>query len=740
MTQLKSDKGNRGERIIMLMAVFLVLFLFSFSAYSMPYHPDLIAKAKRGEIVLEDLSVMSANGYNVPSGKTPVKNFLQNKALMAPGLVGATGDFKMLVILVEFPDQTHVVNPDFFDELIFSTGTHLDPSIRHYYSDQSGGLLNMITDNSPTSIGWVMAPENYSYYVNSQYGAGPYPNNAQKLVEDVIAIVDSQVDFSVYDNDGDNEVDGIAVIHTGPGREFTGSNNDIHSHMYYITPQIRDGVTISQYSIQPEYWSFSIPMTIGVMAHESGHLFGLPDLYDTDGTSAGIGEWSIMAAGSWNGPSGKPGGSPASFDPWCKKELGFKVPENVSADTLGIELQDVNSAGNIFRLNTNNSQQYFLIENRQKTGYDTYNPGDGLLIWHINEANLYKIGSNTANNDEYNYLVNLEQADGEFDLEERANQGDENDPFKGPTDFVFGQGTDPNSNLITSGNSGVAIANISESGDIMTVDVYIGEPYDSSAPVRSNGNPSGTVPAGTTEVMVSLTTDDNAHCRYSANPGVNFLDMTGIFEDTGFTDHSFEETGLSNGDTGTFYVRCMNVQGYMNNDDYVIEFEVEETPEDMIKPDAIDDLTVVECDRDTCRIAWTATGDDNLSGKAFRYDIRYSKEEITDENWSDAIQVEDEPDPLEAGSDEEMYIEGLDELTKYYFAIRVSDEHFNWSDRSNLAEGETTDKENVTLTQNISGELTVTGGCGLINKNSESYSLILLSLLLISGIYFRRDK
>src|SRR6185503_2902946 len=117
---------------------------------------------------------------------------------------------------------------------------------------------------------------------------------------------------------------------------------------------------------------------IGVCAHELGHLlFGFPDLYDTDYTSEGIGNWCLMAGGSWNGN----GDIPAHPSAWCKANQGWATVTNVSANGA-ISIPDVKASRNVFRVWTNGASgtEYFLLENRQQSGYDAQLPGGGLLI------------------------------------------------------------------------------------------------------------------------------------------------------------------------------------------------------------------------------------------------------------------------------------------------------------------------------------------------------------------------
>src|SRR5439155_345701 len=66
-------------------------------------------------------------------------------------------------------------------------------------------------------------------------------------------------------------------------------------------------VKISDYILQPgvggaNSCTTSQIMPIGTVAHETGHGFGLPDLYDTDGPTEGIGQWGLMSSGSFTSP------------------------------------------------------------------------------------------------------------------------------------------------------------------------------------------------------------------------------------------------------------------------------------------------------------------------------------------------------------------------------------------------------------------------------------------------------
>ncbi|MFA6386862.1 MAG: hypothetical protein WCW32_00005, partial [Candidatus Paceibacterota bacterium] len=103
-------------------------------------------------------------------------------------------------------------------------------------------------------------------------------------------------------------------------------------------------------------------------------------------------------------------------------------------------------------------------------------------------------------------------------------------------------------------------------------------PPDTTPPVRSSGFPSGTLVSGTTQVNLSLGTNEGSTCKYSTLPGVAYSSATGTFSTTGGTTHSKIVSGLSNGVTYIYYIRCQDASGNANVDDYTISFSVSAGP------------------------------------------------------------------------------------------------------------------------------------------------------------------
>ncbi len=489
LRKTKKKTGRGTSRPAPRVALILVSVLLGITigiilvadAQAMPPHPELIERIRNGQTptpyYLQHKAELMKAGVNSPSSNPRMRSEIGGMAKPA-----ISGTVNMLAILVDFSDKIAQVAAEKFDTLIYvdRTGT-----VTNYYKEVSYNLLTIATVTLPSTLGWKRAPQTLAYYANSQNGLGSYPQNAQKLVEDAVDLVDAQVNFSLYDNDSDGYVDGLIVIHAGRGAELTGSSGDIWSHMWAITPRLRDGVYVYTYSMEPEYWLSPGDMTCGVYCHELGHVFGLPDLYDTDYSSEGVGMWSLMAAGSWNGTLGS---SPAHLDAWSKIELGFVAPTTPSSNVTGATLRQAETFTDIYRLWTSGTigNEYFLIENRQNTGYDYYLPGAGMLIWHIDE-------SSSDNDDEWwpgcgwstHYKVALVPADNLWELEKCIDQGDLGDPFPGSTDNrTFGGSTAPGSGSYSGSATNVALNNISNSGATMTVDIVV----TSSQDINEGGN------------------------------------------------------------------------------------------------------------------------------------------------------------------------------------------------------------------------------------------------------------
>lgn len=444
---------------------------------------------------------------------------------------------KVLVLFVEFTDDppggpSTRLPLSYFDDMLFGATydppeyNHTGPTDRtlyNYYKEVSYGKVTVVTLNMPSALGWANCGHPYSYYCNHDNGLGAYPNNAQGLVIDTITAVDSVVDFSRYAVNG--ELPNLFVVHTGTGAEWSATPDIIWSHSWNLSEGTGldgfwvDGVKVNNYAMMPEVggdttgvWgqpTGPFPPTVGVYAHEYGHVLGLPDQYDYGYESAGTGNYSLMAGGSWNVfPLNLMflGNSPSQLDAWSKYRLGFLTPIEVTAATEAV-LPAVEREPVVYRMTVPNSggKEYFLLENRQPIGFDQglwswdatgFQFIHGLAIWHIddtvlnrnywrcNEAENWKEfrseGWRKAWTGESHYAISLMQADGLWALEHGWSGGFAANLYPGPLGVTeFGNFTHPNSSSYyfwagsapRFGYSGIHVSNIEEAHSVITAQV-----------------------------------------------------------------------------------------------------------------------------------------------------------------------------------------------------------------------------------------------------------------------------
>jgi immune inhibitor A len=381
-------------------------------------------------------------------------------------------------VLVDFPDHPMNENPQHFEDLFFSAGVLPFGSVAEYYREVTDGVVDLVGE----VVGPFRLNQTLAWYANNNFGIGRPTGTprAQHMARDAAVAADPSVDFGPYDNDGNGFVDAFIVIHAGAGGEATGNPGDIWSHKWTFTSSYTaDSTHIFAYLTIPE------DAKIGVCAHELGHLlFGFPDLYDIDNSSEGVGNWCLMGGGSWNGG----GDVPAHPSAWCKIQQGWASETNVTSRGT-VTFADIKSGKTAHRLWHEGQQgsEYFLVENRQRTGYDRLLPGGGLLVWHIDEGQQ-------DNSNENHYMVGLVQADGQRDLERGRNRGDAGDAYPGTSaNTAISPTSTPSSDSYAGQDTAVSITNISTSGPTMTATVSVSPtpvPETASADRRSLVAPS----------------------------------------------------------------------------------------------------------------------------------------------------------------------------------------------------------------------------------------------------------
>jgi len=423
------------------------------------------------------------------------------------------GTQKILVLLVEFENWSGSTSASLWHETIFGQVN----SLRHYYDEVSFGQLDLIPAEESYGtindgvVGWIKLEDYYHPYDlgNEQYSGTEY---SQEIAHRALQAANDTVNFASFDSDNNgyistDELHILMIVAGFEGAYGVSCGPYIWAHhatlQGYFPVLVLDNKRLALAEGEGGYMQLGEihcdqentpghPATIGIIAHELGHDLRLPDLYEisnsyTQQSTAGIGNWGVMGTGMWNRSNPTSpfyGDSPAHPTAWSRWYLGWLTPYQITQSSLDIPLTTVESSQVVFQLRDNPNGvdwswlqksgvgDYFLVENRQKIGYDSGLPGAGLLIWHIDESVTY---SNSANSDPSHRLVDLVQADGLYQLNTPGdNRGDSGDPYPGSTaNTIFNLQSNPSSTLYQGIPSGVSINDISADNLPITAHFFV---------------------------------------------------------------------------------------------------------------------------------------------------------------------------------------------------------------------------------------------------------------------------
>jgi M6 family metalloprotease-like protein len=351
-----------------------------------------------------------------------------------------TGRLRIPVIPFRYSDVAVPFPVEDLQERLFGASRGDTMSFSDYWEEVSGGLMRVDGYVAP----WVTLRRPAQHYLPAErYGWSSF-GRIVELRQDVLAAIDRHIDFAQFDNDGpdgipnsgddDGFVDFVALVYALPctpeGRAEARAGA-IWPHRAAMAPfetssigadgkpiRIADYVILA--AVDPATCG---PLPIGVLAHEAGHALGLPDLYDYDGSSQGIGAWGLMGTGSHSSEY-----SPAHLSAWEKEQLGWVTVSWLTKADSAMAIAPVQHSRTVYRSDGERGN-YLLFENRQRIGSDRGLPGEGLLIWRVDPERA-ELGA--WNTDERRAAVSLIEADGRGGLArgERAGAGD---PFPGRT-------------------------------------------------------------------------------------------------------------------------------------------------------------------------------------------------------------------------------------------------------------------------------------------------------------------
>lgn len=485
---------NYSRRVMMLMS----LLMFAVLAFAVPAKPGLtrLLTLSNGSTVMATLvgdehghywQGTDGKNYQLISGTTTYQEVNSQEVIqraqqrraqanqrrvrrMAPQRVGnvgsITGDKKGIIILVNFKDDSFTATQNDFYKLAnqqnYNSGNYKGSMYDYFYA-QSEGQFRLTFD----VVGPYTVSKNCSYYGgNDSKGNDSHP---AEMVIEALKLADKDVNYADYDWDGDGEVEQVYVVYAGKGEADGGADETIWPHEWTLSSagyygdgagaQTLDGVKIDTYACGGEQnGSTGKTAGIGTMCHEFSHCLGYPDFYDTDYSGGqGMFQWDLMDSGSYNGDGYQPAGY-TSYERWV---AGWKEPielVNTQSITNMAALQTSGSKSYVI-YNKANNNEYYLLENRQKTGWDSSLPGAGLLILHVDYSS--SVWNNNAPNDDPSHQrMTWIPADNEYQYttyqgsKYYTTAGAKDDPFPYGTVNAFGKNTTPAATLFNNNSDG----------------------------------------------------------------------------------------------------------------------------------------------------------------------------------------------------------------------------------------------------------------------------------------------
>jgi immune inhibitor A len=431
------------------------------------------------------------------------------------------------VILVSFADQPlgHAdyagrTPEQYFQTTLFDTSGNVPTgSVFDYYRWVSGQRIRVVG----RVVATVQLPQPKAYYARQNWGlpSGSTDQSIYGFVVGALSLADPQVDWTQFDMNHDGYVDMVWVVHSGlPGENTVNTDNNLWS----LTSRLNDWsggevfdthstvpgaptikIKVDRFSVMPElsgiHTNPQMPCEIGVYCHEFGHALGLPDLYDTSvfggARNVGTGDWDLMAYGGYGANDMTPE-SPAHMGAWCSLYLGWAQSFRPSEDTLMVQGPIENGAPIVdFWFQGEQNPEHFLIENRQRLGFDRYLPKEGLIVYHLDD-NVIALGmAGNRINAGVNPGLRVVEADGQYDMVAGRNRGDVHDPFPGSYGRTqLDDDTEPSTRSFGGAVTQIALRQIEMIGTDARYQMRVRAPgWQSARPVTASGF-DGPLPSG----------------------------------------------------------------------------------------------------------------------------------------------------------------------------------------------------------------------------------------------------
>src|SRR5574344_59751 len=428
---------------------------------------------------------MRQENYASNSNMKMAAENLQRVASGQPAKSISQGSKKFLVILVQYSDVSFTVsNPQ-------STFSNLLNQSGYSYNGATGSVKDYYKDNSNSQFVPTFDVAGPVTLTNTQayYGGNDSDGNdlrARQMVAEACNLLDSSVDFSQYDNDGDGYVDNVYCYYAGYNEAEGGGDNTIWPHSWSLGTYAvtLDGVTVSHYACGSEFKGASGATIagIGTFSHEFGHVLGLPDFYDVDyansgGQAFGLQYFSLMSSGNYLNN----GNTPPCLTAIERNMLGWmSFTQLTTSGDYTLEPVQNNKA---YTSATKTNGEYYVYENRQKTGWDTYLYGHGMLIYHVDQSSnivgtvtaASRWNSNTINAYPSHQCCDLVEAIPESQLTISSISSMGKMPFPGTEGITsFTSATSPAAKDWAGNATGYNLTSIAETGSNITFTLSVG--------------------------------------------------------------------------------------------------------------------------------------------------------------------------------------------------------------------------------------------------------------------------
>ena len=322
------------------------------------------------------------------------------------------GQRRQLVVLAQLPDIPFKQRQDSLLTTwkdIFNNSEALDStftgSVHDYFYSQSDGLFSVSFD-----LQYVELSQPASHYASTQKD----DEASQFLVKEVMdSLLLRDIDWSQYDWYHDGEVSQLLIVYSGKGSKYGGFGPDITiwPHQWWLsfhenletaddadrcepvsfTYQAKSYFVDRYCAVQEiDYQNFYGNM--GTLCHEYSHCLGFPDFY---ASGAVVGKWDLM-------DNGYVGNKPVGYSAHERMFMGWNEPVELKMDTVITQMKVLSDSYEAYLIrNDGHADEYYIVENRRRKGWDSVLPGDGVVIFHVDFDEETWTAPNTVVNTQY---------------------------------------------------------------------------------------------------------------------------------------------------------------------------------------------------------------------------------------------------------------------------------------------------------------------------------------------------